>query len=79
MREYPQHPNLSFRLQGRDLAHWEMVTNGAESAGNPQAGTTGEMDLQDHGVLQQWDDRPDLVSEKTVSGEKLLPLATAAV
>ena len=39
VRQYPQHSNLSFRLQGRNLAHWEMDKNGAESAGNLQTGT----------------------------------------
>ena len=54
-----------------------MVKDGAESAGNLQTGTTGEMDLQDHGVPQQWDNRPGLVSGKSGSGEKLLLLAAA--
>ena len=48
-----QTPNLSFRLQGRDLAHWEMVKNGTKSAGNLQAGAAGEMDLQNHGIPQK--------------------------
>ena len=79
VRQYPQHPHLSFRLQGRDVAHWEMVKNGAESACNLQAGTAGEMDLQDYCVPQQWDDCPGLVSGKSGSREKLLLLAAAAV
>ncbi len=77
--QYSQHPDFSFKLQGRDLAHWEMVKNRAESAGNLQAGTAGEMDLQDYGVPQQWDDRPGLRSEKSCSVEKLLLLAAATV
>lgn len=36
-----QTPNISLRLQGRYLAHREMVKNGAESAANLQAGTAG--------------------------------------
>lgn len=56
-----------------------MVKNGAESAGNLQVGTAGEMDLQDHGVPKQWDDRPGLVSGKSGSGEKPLLLAAAVV
>ena len=56
-----------------------MVKNVAGSASNLQVGTDGEMELQDYGVPQQWDDRPGLVSGKSGSGEKLLLLAAAAV
>lgn len=79
VRQYPQPQDLSFGMQGRDFAHWEMVKNGTKYAGNLQTGTSGEMDLQIHGMPQQRDDHPDLVPGKSGSGEKLLLLAAASV
>lgn len=74
-----QTPNLSFRLQGRDWAHGEMVKNGTKSAGNLQAGAAGEMDLQNHGMPQQRDDHPGLVPGKSGMEADIYNGADAAV
>ena len=44
-----------------------MVKSGAKSASNVQAGTFGELDRQDHGLPQQRNDCPGLVSGNGLS------------